>query len=351
MITLQSYPSAASNHFAVGNPLYYTFHSNVKGGGAFRSYEFTAAFINETKIRVNSSYLGVERTGDAIAITINGTTEIRNIISISAGGGFYRINIDGSAFAYTEEPEIKTVNNYRIQLKLFHGQKEVQGSNLVMQQVGGISEITPDIHGSARFDVQKYLKPFVDYQKTLLEAKKNTIDNGCWGRFYVQYREKFDGDGQEDNDNWTPEANPSVMRWWLAGAKQLKSVGGVSMSPYVRYTVEFPEGFITIGKILTAFTEPEYYAGYPNEASFFWVRQAELYYLNFLEQDKTINKVNDGVVRKTELLSEGYEALNRVVLNTDKTKGFLEIGIEINEEAEENYVAPGYVNVGYFETL
>jgi len=347
-VTLVSYPSNASRYYAVNNPLLYKFQATGRGGGAYGNFNYLGTFVTQNVAVVFGVYnkRNDVRAGDVIKIQTNVWTIITTVSSVvfnSAGNT--EIYLVANVPSTQQSPIITSINDYRVECRVFHGRKEQeQGGSLVMRQVGNVISIPPDSAGVVELYVNTFLKSFVDLSNTINLQKKNTSDDGVWGRFYVQYREKWDNDGKAIEDGWTPSSpGSSVMRWWVSAVKQIKSEGDVSMFPKVT-----PPDDPSMGKFLTSFEKPEYYVGYPNEISFIWKNEADWKALESKEVKLNQSQEVTATV-ETDLLTEGYQAVNRLSLTDASTAAFLVVSIETDLAAPEQYVNVGYVQANYFE--
>lgn len=354
MITLLSLPENGDRkkYYAVNNPLVYTFQAGGAGAGAFNTYSFTGRVgIGDGKICVFPiSVLNSVRVGDIILIDgrhIRTIAVIRNISTLHSQFEAV-LNIGVPPQMATS---IVSINNYRSEFRVFHGRKELSGGQLLMRQVGVNVEATPDAQGIIKFNVQPYLKPFVSLSGLLTLGKKNTVDRGVWGRFYVQYRERWEGDGKDSESGWIPNPPGHInMRWWVSAVRQLKQASGVSMHPEINsnpYELGIPPW--PLGHFLTSWKRPEYYVGFPNEVSFGWPDLPEFAFLNLREE---VLGMSRQVIssRHFTLLTEGRQEINRVRIAAHTVGGFVRISIS-PFAGSEAYVQPGYVLQGYVEEI
>lgn len=355
MITLKSFPQGdnLSKYYAVNNPIVYTFEATGKGSGAYNVYSFLAENIgagpNNTIINIATDVTKVMRQGDIIVI---GYSEIRNVVSLQFIQAQNRtvVTIDEPTLIANNVP-IDSINNYRAEFRIFHGRKEVDGlGNLIMQQVGVNITGTSNVDGIIKLNIQPYLKSFIDLQNLKNISKINSVDRGLWGRFTVQYRERFDGDGVAPEQSWVPGTiELANMRWYISGVKQIKSRGAGSMFPFVKTGVTSP-GDPRI-EFTTAFAEPEYYVGYPNEVSFIWPEIGGGYNFLKVRQQKLDSGKNVTATTDTVLFTEGRQEVNRLRIGNYTSAGFVRLSLIEDVEPSEGYVQAGYVIEGYFELI
>jgi hypothetical protein len=342
MISLVSYPSTLSRVYAVHNPLNYTFLSTARGAGAFNVYEFNCGPAASNFFIIKPNQATLLRVGDVI--TVNGImTNIEKITELNPGAS--EVIVSPNHNISSSNVVVKSVNNYRAEFRIFHGRKETDSlGNQVMKQVGPTKEATPSATGSIKLNVQPYLKPFIRPDKNLSSTRKNTIDTGLWGRFFVQWRERFDGDDFNTEDNWAP-ATPTAanMRWYISAVRQYFAES-VSMYPFVR-TVG--PGVVE-GEFLSAFNYPTYIQGVPNEISFMWFNGLNTEFLRVKEQKLNNSKSAFDSPAITPLLTDGREEINRIRLGSYTHDGFITVTVE-ETTGSEGYVQPGYVLEGYFE--
>lgn len=353
MITLQSFPQGdtQSKYFAVNNPILYTFLMSGKGSGAFNVYTYIAAAVGfgvgEKFMQIANDVSNVIRPGDVVLLPQG---QIRNIISVLfTPNANTLIELDESVMFGTDV-QVKSLNNYRAEFRVFHGRKEIDGiGNLVMKQVGVNISGTSDNQGTVKLNVQPYLKIFIELDNYINRSKINTVDRGLWGRFLVQYRERYDGDEKGVEDGWTPSTiTLPNMRWYISAVKQIKTFGATSMIPYVR-TGSLVGGLVRIN-FATAFAEPEYYVGYPNEISFIWPEVAGHEFLKLRQQKLTPAKTIAATINTT-LLTEGRQEVNRLRLDEYTDPGFVRVSLVEDTEPSEAYVQDGYVLIGYVELI
>ena len=354
MITLLSYPENGDDkkYYAVNNPMIYTFQMDGHGGGAFNTYSLTADAMGFGSDRLagrqgqlSGDLRKIIQVGDIVKIA---GTEIRVIVSVDYALQTNRtiITINAPVLLQTNTA-IRSVNNYRAELRVFHGRKEIDlfSGQLLMQQVGTNIEATPDTNGLIEFNVQPYLKPFVNFDALLLPGKKNTADRGVWGRFYIQFRERYEGDGKDDTTGWLPETPTHAnMRWWVSGVRQLRQPSGVSMHPEINSA---PSIGVPLGSFLTAWKEPEYYIGYPNEIAFGWPDVLGFGFLRLREEKLSPTKQTE-TVRNFALLNEGRQEINRLRIDDYTASGFIRLSVE-PFSGTESYVQPGYVLQNFVE--
>lgn len=350
-VTLTSYPSASSAYYAVNNPLLYSFVASGRSAGAYNDYSYTGTFVNNNRLVLSGHK--TERTdikkGDVIRIVTPVYDLVLGVLAVNftviLGQNITEVYLSENVPSPQTSITVTGIKDYRVECRLFHGRKEQNNVGAyIMRQVGNVVAIPPDSDGIVIFDVRPYLKSFVDISNPINIQKKNTIDEGIWGRFYVQYREKWEGDGKGDEDGWTPSTpGSSVMRYWVSGVKQVKSVGDVSMYPYITIT-----DAVTMGEFLTAFNMPEYYIGYPNEISFAWKEEAAYNALTSVERKLTPLRAEISKT-ETDLLIEGVQGINRLQLIDATGADFLEVSIETDPTAPIQYVNVGYVQAQYFE--
>ena len=350
MITLISYPETGDRHkyYAVNNPIIYTFQMDGHGGGAYNTYSILTdgvGFGNGKQGQISSDRRGVIRVGDIIKI---GGVHIRTVVSVgyvlATDKTFFSIN---QAVPMQLNVTITSVNNYRAELRVFHGKKDIEpfSGQLIMQQAGTNIEATPDASGIIQFNVQPYLKPFINFDTLLSPGKKNTVDRGVWGRFYVQARERYQNDGKDDTSGWLPETPTHAnMRWWVSGVRQLRQPSGVSMHPEINSA---PSIGVPMGKFLTSWKEPEYYIGYPNEIAFGWPDVLGFGFLRLREEKLSPTKQTE-TVRNFALLNEGRQEINRLRIDDYTASGFIRLSVE-PFSGTESYVQPGYVLQNFVE--
>ena len=350
MITLISYPEAGDRHkyYAVNNPIIYTFQMDGHGGGAYNTYSMVVSgvgFGDGRQCQLLGDHRNIIRVGDTIKIN---DIHIRTITAtgfvVSTGFMFFSIN---SPVPRTLNATITSVSNYRAELRVFHGRKEIDlfSGQLIMQQVGTNIEATPDASGIIQFNVQPYLKPFINFDTLLSPGKKNTVDRGVWGRFYVQARERYQNDGKDDTSGWLPETPTHAnMRWWVSGVRQLRQPSGVSMHPEINSS---PSIGVPMGKFLTSWKEPEYYIGYPNEIAFGWPDVLGFGFLRLREEKLSPTKQTE-TVRNFALLNEGRQEINRLRIDDYTASGFIRLSVE-PFSGTESYVQPGYVLQNFVE--
>ncbi|TVR40866.1 MAG: hypothetical protein EA392_02945 [Cryomorphaceae bacterium] len=320
-----------------------------KGGGAFNTYNLTAATVGSgtgSNVNfINGNVTQIVTVGDIVrvsGVTIANVTFVEFIQPLNQT----RVDVDASLTFGTDE-SFQSINNYRAEIRIYHGRKELTtGGALINNQVGVNHEATPDMDGVLGFNVQTYLKPFIDFSKKLGVSSKNTPDEGIWGRFYLQYRERFDGDGKGTETGWVTTPN----RWYVSAVKQLKSVGAVNMFPFLRNFDPGTIPYIPPIRFLTSFAEPEYYPGYPNEISFIWPEQSGVLFIQAVEQKLNMQKAVQSSVT-TVLSTTGRQEVNRILLAEYTTPGFVTIELEQETDPTEGYVAPNYVQINYFETI
>ena len=350
MITLKSFPQgdSQSKYYAVNNPIVYTFETTGKGSGAYNVYSYNAENVGSGPanklINIATDIRSVVRPGDIILV---GLSEMRNVISLSYSAVQQRttITVDEPLIFGTNVP-VDSVNNYRAEFRIFHGRKEIDGlGNLVMEQVGVNISGTSDSNGIVKLNVQPYLKSFIDLKNFHNQTKINSVDRGLWGRFIVQYREIYDGDKVPA---WTPATiTLANMRWYISAVKQIKSIGAVSMFPFVKTEL------FAIGpriEFTSAFSEPEYYVGYPNEVSFIWPEIAGYNFLK-LRQQKLDSGKNVTSTTDTVLLTEGRQEVNRLRIGNYTSSGFVRLSLIEDVEPSEAYVQSDYVLIGYVELI
>lgn len=346
-ITLQSYPAGdnLSRYFAVNNPLIFTFAMTGRGAGAFNVYSVTALTVGSGTGNTTMIFSGNLTTtitpGDIVLI--DGSL-IRTVLSViyDSMQKMTFIAVD-SSIPFGNNINVSSIQDYRAEIRVFQGKKELSAGGLVNRQVGVEKEITSDGQGIVRFNVQQYLKPFVSFDQSLFfDHSKNTPDRGLWGRFILQYRERYAGDGLGIDDNW----QSTQMRWYISAVKQLKNPGSVSMFPQARIF----NGSNTPLQFLTSFEMPEYYPGYPNEISFIWPDVDGMRFLQVTEKKLNQKKqVQDTTI--TVLGTNGRQEVNRILLKNETQPGFVTVQIEQETDPTESYVAPNYVEELYFETI
>ena len=347
MITLISYPETGDRHkyYAVNNPIIYTFQMDGHGSGAYNTYLFQHVGEWGTLGRLTGDRTGTLRVGDIILI---GGITIRTITELwydsHTNITMFRVKNPGTLFAHSTT--IASVNNYRAELRVFHGKKDIDDEGvLIMQQVGTNIEATPDASGIIQFNVQPYLKAFVDFDSLLTPGKKNTIDRGVWGRFYVQARERYEGDGKDALTGWLPETPTHAnMRWWVSGVRQLRQPSGVSMHPDINSMPSLSE---PLGQFLTSWAEPEYYTGFPNEIAFGWPDVLPAAFLSLREEKLNAAKQSE-TVRNFALLTEGRQEVNRLRIDDYATGGFIRLSVVLFS-GTPGYVQPGYVLQDFVE--
>ena len=350
MINLISYPKNGDRHkyYAVNNPIIYTFQMDGHGGGAYNTYLILTdgvGFGDGKRGQISGDRRNTIRVGDIIKI---GGEYIRTIVGVghemSTDKTFISIN---QAVPMQLNVTITSVNNYRAELRVFHGKKDIEtfSGQLIMQQVGTNIEATPDASGIIQFNVQPYLKAFVDFDSLLTPGKKNTIDRGVWGRFYVQARERYEGDGKDDLTGWLPETPiHENMRWWVSGVRQLRQASGVSMHPDIN---SMPLPSEPLGQFLTSWVEPEYYTGFPNEIAFGWPDVLPAAFLSLREEKLNAAKQPE-TVRNFALLTEGRQEVNRLRIDDYATGGFIRLSV-VPFSGTPGYVQPGYVLQDFVE--
>jgi hypothetical protein len=350
MITLSAYPEQGENrkYLAINNPLLHKFQADGKGGGAYYSYSYNliaSGTVDGKQVELSGNRVGTIRPGDVILI--NNTT-IRNVVSVEYGSGSNKTFVFIDTFiAFSLGGTIKSLNNYRGEFRIFHGKKDInQMGDLINRQVGVNFEITPDSTGLIEFDAQPFLKSFVDFRTLIDIVKKNTVDRGVWGRFYIQYRERWEGDNKSSETGWATTGT----RWWVSAVRQLRTFSGVSMLPEINsdpFATGSPE---PLGQFLTAFAEPEYYVGYPNEISFGWPEYSDFAFLTFKEETLNPSKVVTATVT-TEMLNEGRQEINRVKIGNYPDAKYVRLSINTTVDPSESYVEPSYVQELYVETI
>ena len=355
MITIKSFPQgdSQSKYYAVNNPIVYTFETTGKGAGAYNVYSYVSENVgsgpNNTLINIATDITSVLRPGDIINI---GFSEMRNIVSLFFNSAQNRtiITVDEPLIFGSNVP-VDSVNNYRSEFRIFHGRKEIDGlGNLVMEQVGVNISGTSDVNGIVKLNVQPYLKSFIDLKNFQNRSKINSVDRGLWGRFIVQYRERFDGDGLGSEQGWTPGSiGLANMRWYISAVKQIKSSGAGSMFPFTK------TGVVASGtpkiEFTTAFAEPEYYVGYPNEISFIWPEIGGAYNFLKVRQQKLDAAKNVTSTTDTVLLTEGRQETNRIRIGEYSSAGFVRLSLLEDVEPTEAYVQSDYVLIGYVELI
>jgi len=350
MITLSAYPEQGENrkYLAINNPLIHKFHADGKGGGGYYAYSYdliAAGTVDGKQVEMSGNRIGTIRPGDVVLIN---ASIIRNVVNVEYGSGSNKtfVFIDTSV-PFSAGGTIQSLNNYRGEFRVFHGKKEInQMGDLVNKQVGVNFELTPDSTGLIEFDAQPFLKSFVDFRTLISITKKNTVDPGVWGRFYLQYRERWEGDGKAAETGW---ANTDI-RWWVSAVRQLRTFSGVSMLPEIN-----SDPFITgspepLGQFLTAFQEPEYYVGYPNEIAFGWPDYPSFGFLTFKEELLNPAKTVTATV-STEMLNEGRQEVNRVKIGNYPDARYVRLSVDTTVDPSEGYVQANYVQELYVETI
>jgi hypothetical protein len=355
MIVLQSYPEVGQKkrYLAINNPLIYKFTTSGKGGGGFFAYEYPALLVGSSgggQIELSEDRTGTVKPGDVILIN---NTSIRNVVNTQYLPISNRtlIFID-QIIAGSAGGVIKSLNNYRGEFRVFHGRKQqTTGGALINAQVGVNFEFTPDINGIINFNVQPFLKSFVDFRTLISTTKKNTADGGVWGRFYIQYRERWDGDGKDNETGWAPDPVVDAnFRWWVSAVRQIRTESGVSMFPQINsdpFEIFDPE---PLGQFLTAFNEPEYYVGYQNEIAFGWPEYGGYNFLTLKEERLNAAKQ---VQASTlfDMLNEGRQEINRIKIGNYTDTYYVRLSIDPTADPSESYVQANYVQELYVETI
>ncbi len=295
--------------------------------------------------RLAPGIIQVVNIGDVVYIeSDNGDSEDFVVVGIGAGGVFY-VDINnnfnpngGNCFV-----NLYTRKNYYIKTKIY----VVNEFNQYV--LAGESINKPNASGLAEVDVSSFLKAHIDYLNDFDYSLLNDKDLSLGGAYNIVYSENWEG--VEGSFSGISETE---LRFFVNSAKQIQDVYGQNMGEYVPFYFETPSASYPESKFLSDFESPTYFPGFPFSLGFIYSEYLIGIETNKLEEQFDVN--DNSVASASSLKLENVKAqnVNRLTVEGSypTTTKSIEVWLETDgvEDCVE-FVTPGYVQVGYMESI